>query len=100
MSVLAAVITMVVWQTIKRNSNDSLALRTAEGKFALALLFVPPLIMLGRGLLLYSATGVMAFMGSLGFYLVSRQYLHARCRQSPVNIDESIDDNSDEGQHG
>ncbi len=74
-AVLAVLTASAMWWIVRKNSKESLALKTVEGKFASALLFVPPAILIGRGLFLYDASGVLVFMLSAGAYLVLRQLL-------------------------
>ena len=72
---LAVLTASAMWWFVRKNSKESLALKTVEGKFAAALLFVSPAILIGRGLFLYNASSVLVFMLSAGAYLVLRQLL-------------------------
>ena len=74
-AVLAVLTACAMWWVVRKGSKDSLALKTAEGKFASALLFVSPVVLIARGLFLYDASGVLVFMLSAGAYLVLRQLL-------------------------
>ncbi len=77
-AVLAVLSACALWWFVRRNSKDSLALKTIEGKFAVALLFVPPIVLIARGLFLYEASGVLVLMLSAGAYLILRQMLVAQ----------------------
>ena len=72
---LAVLTASAMWWFVRKNSKESLALKTVEGKFSAALLFVSPAILIGRGLFLYNASSVLVFMLSAGAYLVLRQLL-------------------------
>ncbi len=74
-AVMAVATASALWWCVSRNNKDSLALKTIEGKFATALLFVPPIVLIARGLFLYDASGVLVFMLSAGVYLIFRQML-------------------------
>ncbi len=67
----------VSWLVYKNHQN-SLALKTPEGRFAVALLFVAPVIIAVRSLFLYEATGILIVTLATGFYLCTRQLLSQR----------------------
>lgn len=77
-ALLALGSTAFVWWQCQRNSKNSLALKTAEGRFAIALLFVAPIVVIVRSLFLYEVTGVLVFTLGGGFYLYMRQLLVGR----------------------
>jgi len=63
---------------IKKYATKTLALKTAEGKFAICVLFVPAGIIAVRSLLLQQVSGVMLLAFSLPFYIFVRQLLSQR----------------------
>jgi len=63
---------------IKKHATKSVAFRTAEGKFAISVLFVPAGIIAIRSLMLHQVSGVMLLAFSLPFYIFVRQLLSQR----------------------
>jgi len=74
---LAIGATVLLWLICKRYSSRSLALKTAEGKLAIALLFVAPVIVAARSLFFYDVNGVLILVLSVGFFVYCRQILLA-----------------------
>ena len=72
---IAVCSTVVLWLICKRYSAGSLALKTTEGKLAIALLFVAPVIVAARSLFLYDVNGALLLVISVGFYVNCRQIL-------------------------
>jgi len=67
--------TILLWMACKRYSSGSLALKTTEGKLAIALLFVAPVIVAARSLFFYDVNGVLVLVLSTGFLVYCRQLL-------------------------
>ena len=65
---------VVLWQC-QKYSKDSLALKTPEGRFAVALLFVAPVVVAVRSLFLYEVSGVLVLTLGSGIYLTMRQLM-------------------------
>jgi len=63
---------------VKKYASKTLALKTAEGKFAICVLFIPAGIIAVRSLLLHQVSGVMLLAFSLPFYIFVRQLLSQR----------------------
>jgi len=63
---------------VKKYATKTLTLKTAEGKFAICVLFVPVGIIAVRSLLLQQVSGVMLLAFSLPFYILVRQLLSQR----------------------
>ncbi|MEE9334901.1 MAG: hypothetical protein V3U65_12510 [Granulosicoccaceae bacterium] len=63
---------------VHKNHKNSLALKTPEGGFAVALLFVAPVIIAVRSLFLYEATGFLIVILAAGFYFCARHLLTQR----------------------
>lgn len=72
---LAIGTTVLLWLVCKRYSSDSLALKTTEGKLAITLLFVAPVIVAARSLFFYDVNGVLILVLSAGFFVYCRQIL-------------------------
>lgn len=68
-AVLALSTTGALWWMHARYADDAVALKTPEGRFALGILFLPPIIVVSRSLLLYDVSGVLGLALSLGIYL-------------------------------
>ncbi len=77
-SAMAIGTTLLLWITCRRYSSKSLALRTTEGKFAIALLFVAPIIVAVRSLFFYDVDGFLLVTLSVGFLVYCRQLLSSR----------------------
>ncbi|MEM7259223.1 MAG: hypothetical protein AAF404_17740 [Pseudomonadota bacterium] len=77
-AVIALLAASTSWWFIRRYGKDSLVLKTAEGKFASTLLFIAPLIIVGRSMFLYEASGALLLMLSGGTYFATRQLLASR----------------------
>ena len=76
-AVLALGATAVAWWQCQRHAKDSLVLKTMEGRFAIALLFIAPVIVVVRSLFLYEVSGVLVLTLGTGFYLTMRQLMNA-----------------------
>ncbi len=83
-AMLALGSTVAIWSICLKNSKDSLALKTAEGKFAVALLFVAPIIIAVRSLILYEVSGVLVLTLAGGFYFYIRQLTARRVEKNIV----------------
>ena len=75
---IAIASTLLLSLVCRRFSSNSLALRTTEGRFAVALLFVSPVIVAARSLFFYYESGVLLVTLSVGFYICFRQILSGR----------------------
>lgn len=60
---------------VKSNHNNSLALKTAEGRYAVALLFLSPIIIAVRSLILYEVSGILMLTLCGGAFLCARHLL-------------------------
>ncbi len=67
-----------IFWLVRRNHNNSLALKTPEGRFALALLFIAPIIIAVRSLFLYEASGILMLTLAGLFYFFTRQLISQR----------------------
>ncbi len=67
-----------IWWFCKTRLTNSVALKTAEGRFAVALLFVAPAIVVARSMFLYQLTGLLGLAVAGGCYFVARQLLLRR----------------------
>lgn len=77
-AVIALLAASASWWFLRRYGKGSLALKTLEGKFASTLLFIAPLILVGRSMFLYQASGALLLMLSAGAYFAARQLLASR----------------------
>ena len=77
-AIIAIASTVSVGWLVHKNHKNSLALKTPEGRFAVALLFVAPVIIAVRSLLLYEATGILIVTLAAGFYFCTRHLLSQR----------------------
>lgn len=77
-ALLAMASTALVWWQCQRYSKNSLALKTAEGRFAIALLYLAPIVVIVRSLFLYEVSGVLVLTLAGGFYLTMRQLMVQR----------------------
>ena len=77
-AIIAIASTVTVSCLVHKNHKNSLALKTPEGKFAVALLFVAPVIIAVRSLFLYEATGILIVTLAAGFYVCTRNLLSQR----------------------
>lgn len=80
-AVLALSATAIAWWQCQRYSKDSLVLKTTEGRFAIALLFIAPIIVVVRSLFLYEVSGVLVLTLGAGFYLTMRQLMSAHASE-------------------
>lgn len=76
-AVLAVIAVAGLSLFVKKSCKESLVLKTIEGRFSVALLFLPPVILLARGLFLYQAGSAMVLMLAVGAYVVLRQVLRS-----------------------
>lgn len=72
---LAMGATVLLWMACRKYASHSLALKTTEGKLAVALLFVAPVIVAVRSLFFYDVDGVLILALSAGFFVYCRQLL-------------------------
>ena len=77
-AIIAIASTVSIGWMVHKNHNNSLALKTPEGRFALALLFVAPVVIAVRSLFLYEATGILIVTLAAGFYFCARHLLSQR----------------------
>lgn len=77
-AIIAIASTVSVAWLVHKNHKNSLALKTLEGRFAMALLFVAPVIIAVRSLFLYEATGILIVTLAGGFYFCARRLLTQR----------------------
>lgn len=67
-----------IFYLFRKNHSNSLALKTPEGRFAIALLFVAPMIIAVRSLFLYEASGILMLTLASLFYFFTRQLISQR----------------------
>jgi hypothetical protein len=77
-AIVALLSAFASWWLLRRYGRGSLALKTVEGRFATSLLFVAPLIVIGRSLYLYESGGALLLMLCGGLYCATRLLLSAR----------------------
>lgn len=81
-ALLALGSTAFIWWQCQSNAKNALVLKTAEGRFAIALLFVAPIVVIVRSLFLYEVGGVLVLTLSAGFYFYMRQLMVSRSERS------------------
>lgn len=73
-SLLAIVATASMMWFCRKYSRNSMALKTLEGRFCVALVYAAPTIMVVRGLFLYEVAGVLLLALAAGIYLFTRTF--------------------------
>ena len=93
---LAVGMTTLLWLAYKRHSENSLALKTTEGKLAVALLFVAPVIVAARSLFFYDVNGVLVLVLSAGFFAYCRYILltYGKTANSKTGLVKTDSDNN------
>ncbi len=74
---LALVAGCALWFLVKKYCSDKLIFKTTEGKFSIAVLALPVIILLFRSVVLYDAGSLVSLLLSGGFYLLMRRLLLA-----------------------
>ena len=99
---LAIGTTLLLWLNYKRHSENSLVLKTTEGKLAVALLFVAPVIVAVRNLFFYDANGMLILALSVGFFAYCRHILRTFNKNEAGNTgsDQSAPDNNERNKPG
>ncbi len=69
-----------------RKAPDELALKTTEGRFAIALLFVAPVIVVARSLFLYQVSGFLVLALCVSLYICVRQVMQGRAANSLASV--------------
>lgn len=77
--------TITMWWLCKTRVANSLTFKTAEGRFAVALLFIAPIIVVARSMFLYEMSGVLGLALSGGFYVAARFLMQRQVQQSFVS---------------
>ena len=80
-SILALSATAIAWWLCQRFSKDSVVVKTTEGRFAIALLFIAPIVVVVRSLFLYEVSGVLVLTLGAGLYLTMRQLMTAHASE-------------------